>query len=147
MKNLIKGLLLTASVFFFPALTQAEIAVVVHPDHPLASMTPEQVGAVYLGRDSRFEPIDLPESARLRSWFLYTVTGRDALQIKIIWAKMIAKMSPMKVASNSVDAVRRVAANKRAIAYVDERAVDASVKVVMTIQNPELLDGGLRASD
>lgn len=140
MKNSVKRLWIAAAALIASAAAQAEIAVVVHPDNPLASMTAEQVAAIYLGHDAHLQPIDLPESASLHHWFYYKVTGRDATQIKIRRAQLVAQMAPPKVVSNSVEAIRRVAANKRAIAYVDQRTVDSSVKVVMTIQNPVLLD-------
>ena len=146
MKNSVKRLLIAAAALVSSAAVHAEIAVVVHPDNPLASMTAEQVAAIYLGNDARLQPIDLPESERFYHWFYYKVTGRDAVQIKIRRARQLAQAVPPRIATNSVEAVRRVAANKRAIAYVDQRTVDASVKVVMTIQNPPLLDQ-LRAHD
>ena len=146
MNNLVMRLLIAAAALVSSAVVHAEIAIVVHPDHPLASMTAEQVAAIYLGNDARFQPIDLPDSESLHHWFYFKVTGRDALQIRILRARQLAKSVPPKVATNSVEAVRRVAANKRAIAYVDQRSVDTSVKVVMTIQNPALLDT-LKAHD
>ena len=127
-----------------PFIAQAEIAVVVNPESPAVNFTAEQIKAIFLGKDQRFDPIDLPDDAGYRHWFYYKVTGRDATQIKILRAQHIAQMLP-KVAANSVDAMRRVAASKYAVAYVDKRAVDASVTVVMTIQNPTPLD--LRAQE
>lgn len=132
-------ILIASAALMWSALAHSEIAVVVHPENPAASMTAEQVAAIYLGKNSRLRPVDLPDSAALYHWFYYKVTGRDAVQISIARAKLIATPPP-KIAPDSTVAVRYVAANKRAIAYVDRRAVDASVKVVMTIQNPALLD-------
>jgi len=140
MNKLLKRLLIAAAVLASSASARADIAVVVHPDHPLASMTVEQLADIYLGNDSRFLPVDLPESQSLRHWFYYKVTGRDALQIRIRRARQFDRVLWPKVVRSSADAVRRVAGNKRAIAYVDESAVDASVKVVMTIQNSEALE-------
>ena len=117
----------------------AEIAVVVHPDHPARAMSAEEVAAIYLGRDERLRPIDLPEAGGLRNWFYSQVTGRDTVQVNIVRARLIAKMPPI-LAANSLDALRRVATNPRAIAYVDTRLVDSSVKVVMTIATPQVLD-------
>jgi ABC-type phosphate transport system substrate-binding protein len=146
MNNSLHRLLIAGAALLSSAVAHAEISIVVHPDHPLASMTTEQIAAIYLGKDQRFQPIDLPESERLHHWFYYKTTGRDAVQIRIHRARHLASAVPPRVATNSVDAIRRVAANKRAIAYVDSSAVDSSVKVIMKIQNPELLDS-LRAND
>jgi DNA-binding transcriptional LysR family regulator len=140
MNNSLKRLLIAIAALMTSVVAHAEIAVVVHPDHPLATLTQEQVAAIFLGKDQRFRPIDLPESQQLHHWFYYKMTGRDAVQVKIFRARNLATSVPPKVAASSVDAIRQVAANKKAIAYVDRRAVDSSVKVIMTIQNPALLD-------
>jgi len=112
----------------------ADIVVIVHPDSPLVRMTSEQIANVYLGRDARYTPIDLPESARHRHWFYYKVTGRDLPQIKMIRARLMAQSTPPRIAQDSNEAVRFVAAHKNAIAYVERSAVDASVKEVMTVE-------------
>jgi ABC-type phosphate transport system substrate-binding protein len=133
MKNSLRGAWLAITLFAASAAS-AEIVVVVHPDSPLATMTPAEVANVYLGRDPRYTPVDLPEAARQRHWFYYKVTGRDLAQIKTIWARLLAQTTPPKVARDSDDAVRFVAAHRNAIAYVERSAVDASVKEVMTVE-------------
>jgi DNA-binding transcriptional LysR family regulator len=139
MNNSIRQLLVAAAAFIACSSVRAEIAVIVHPDSPLSSMTAEEVAAVFLGRDERLRPIDLPEAGGLHNWFYYRLTGRDPVHAKVLWARHMDKMPPV-LASSSADAVRKVAASKRAIAYVDTRLVDASVKVVMTIPTPPVLD-------
>jgi ABC-type phosphate transport system substrate-binding protein len=133
MKNALHTAWLSITLLFASAAS-ADIVLVVHPDSPLASMTPDQAASIYLGRDPRYSPVDLPESARHRHWFYYKVTGRDLAQVKTIWARLLAQRPPPKVARDSDDAVRFVAAHKNAIAYVERSAVDASVKEVMTVQ-------------
>ena len=117
----------------------ADIAVIVHPDNPVDAMNSEEVAAVYLGRNDSMRPIDLPEAGGLRNWFYSQVTGRDTVQVNIVRARLIAKMPPV-LAANSLDALRRVSTNPRAIAYVDTRLVDSSVKVVLTVATPPVLD-------
>jgi ABC-type phosphate transport system substrate-binding protein len=143
MKHSLRGAWLAITLVLGSAAS-AEIVVVVHPDSPLASMTAEQVADVYLGRDTRYTPIDLPESARHRHWFYYKVTGRDLAQIKTIWARLMALSPPPKMVVDSDEAVRFVAAHKNAIAYVERTAVDASVKEVMTVQEVAALQSPVR---
>jgi hypothetical protein len=145
MKQLTRRLVIAAAASIAATVAHADIAVVVHPDSPLASMTTEELAAIYLGRDASFRPIDLPESGGLRNWFYYQVTGRDALYV--MRDRTFGKQMAPTTARNSIDAVRRVAASKRVIAYVDTRAVDTSVKVVMTIKTPELLEKVRSAAD
>lgn len=139
MNNFVRQLVVAAAAYCACSLSHAEIAVIVHPDNPVATMTAEEVTAIYLARDERFRPIDLPEAGGLHNWFYYQLTGRDPVHVKVLWARHLNKMPPIQ-ASSSAEAVRRVAANKQAIAYVDTRTIDSSVKVVMTMQTPAVLD-------
>jgi ABC-type phosphate transport system substrate-binding protein len=139
MNNFVRQLSVAAAAFFACASIHAEIAVIVHPENPIASMTAEEVAAIYLARDERLRPVDLPEAGGLHNWFYHQLTGRDPVHVKVLWARYLNKMPPIQ-ASSSAEAARRVAANKNAIAYVDARAVDSSVKVVMTMQTPAVLD-------
>ena len=117
------------------ATARAEVVVIVNARHPAAAMSPEQIANVYLGKDSSFAPLDLPESATLRQEFYKKVAGKDAAQLKAMWARLIftGKAQPPKQVGNSAEAVKQVAGNDRAIAYVDRSAVDASVKAVLRI--------------
>jgi hypothetical protein len=113
---------------------RAELVVIVNPKSPAASMTAEEVANIYLGKDPRFVPVDLPESA-VRADFYKKVTGKDPAQVKSLWARLVftGQMLPPKEVSNSGDALKFVAGNDRGIAYVDKSAVDSSVKAVLTV--------------
>jgi ABC-type phosphate transport system substrate-binding protein len=113
----------------------AEIVVIVNAKHPAAAMTAEQIANVYLGKDPSFAPVDLPESAALRNEFYRKVAGKDSAQVKTMWARLIftGKAQPPKQVGSAADAVKQVAGNDKAIAYVDRSVVDASVKAVLTI--------------
>jgi uncharacterized cupredoxin-like copper-binding protein len=126
---------MAASVVLACACAQAEVVVIVNPKHPAASMTAEQVANVYLGKDASFSPADLPESAAQRNEFYTKVAGKDSAQVKAIWARLVftGKTQPPKEIGSSADAVKFVAGNDKAIAYVDKGAVDGSVKAVLTV--------------
>ena len=128
-------LAMAASVVLACASAQAEVVVIVNPKHPAASMTAEQVANVYLGKDASFSPADLPESASQRNEFYTKVAGKDSAQVKAIWARLVftGKTQPPKEIGSSADAVKFVAGNDKAIAYVDKGAVDGSVKAVLTV--------------
>jgi hypothetical protein len=117
------------------SLANAEIVVVVNPKSPLANMTAEQVANVYLGKDGSFSPADLPESAGARDEFYKKVAGKDSAQVKAIWARLVftGKTQPPKELSSSADAIKYVAGNDKAIAYVEKGALDGSVKAVLTV--------------
>ena len=126
---------LAASALSIVGLANAEVVVVVNPGSAAASMTAEQVANVYLGKDTSFAPVDLPESSALRGEFYQKVAGKDAAQVKAIWARLIftGKVQPPKEVGSSADAVKAVAGNPKGIAYVEKSAVDSSVKAVLTV--------------
>jgi hypothetical protein len=108
------------SVIVAPALAvsvaQAEV-VVVAKKSPVASMAPAQVADGYLGKDTRFAPLDLLESADERSAFYSKGAGKDATQVKAIWARLVftGKSQPPKAVRSSAEAVKQVAGTKRAL--------------------------------
>jgi ABC-type phosphate transport system substrate-binding protein len=113
----------------------AELVVIVNPKSPAASMSADEVANVYLGKDPRFTPVDLPESAQTRSEFYRKLTGKDGAQVKALWARLVftGKMQPPKEVSSPGDALKFVAGNDKGIAYIERSAVDSSVKAVLTV--------------
>ena len=128
--------LLAMSALAAVSTANAELVVVVNSKSAAASMTPAQVTDVYLGKDSSFTPVDLPESAVQRAYFYDKVMGKTTAQVKTIWTRLVftGKSVPPKEVSSSSEAVKQVAGNEKGIAYVDTSAVDASVKVVLKVQ-------------
>ena len=124
-----------ASMLMFATAAQAELVVIVNPKHAAASMTAEQVANVYLGKDTSLNPLDLKEPAAARNQFYEKVAGKDAAQVKAIWARLVftGKQQPPKELDSAADIVKQVAANDKAIGYVDKSAVDGSVKTVLTV--------------
>ena len=125
----VAALALAASI---PAF--AEVVVVVNPKAAEASMTKDQVAQFFLGKSSTMTPIDQPEDAPLRAEFYKKVTDKDASQAKALWSKLVftGKATMPKEVANSAAVKAAVAANPKAIGYMEKSAVDASVKVVLT---------------
>jgi ABC-type phosphate transport system substrate-binding protein len=123
-----------ASLTAVPAL--AQVVVVVNPKAAESSMTKEQVAQFFLGKSTAMTPIDQPDGAPLRVDFYKKVADKDAAQAKALWSKLVftgKATMPKEVADNA--AVKAaVAANPKAIGYIDKSAVDATVKVVHTAQ-------------
>jgi ABC-type phosphate transport system substrate-binding protein len=126
--------LVMASLLATISVANAEVVVVVNAKNPASSLTAAQVADIYLGKDSSYAPVDLPDSAQ-RNEFYTKVAGKDNAQVKAIWARLVftGKSQPPKEVGNSADAVKHVAGNDKGIAYVDKSAVDGSVKVVLTV--------------
>lgn len=121
------------------AAASAQIAVVVNPKSPLASMTAEQVSGIFLGKSNTLPsgstalPADLPDSAATHEIFYMKVTGKSSAQVKAAWSRLVfsGKATPPKELASSADVKKFVASNPDAIGYIEKSAVDASVKVVL----------------
>ena len=129
MSPALSAMLLAASV---PAL--AEVVVVVNPKAAESSMTKDQVAQFFLGKSSAMTPVDQSESAPVRAEFYKKVTDKDASQAKALWSKLVftGKATMPKEVGDSAAVKAAVAANPKAIGYMDKASVDASVNVVYT---------------
>jgi ABC-type phosphate transport system substrate-binding protein len=112
----------------------AEVVVIVNPKAAEASMTKDQVAQFFLGKSSAMTPVDQPESAAIRAEFYKKVTDKDVSQAKALWSKLVftGKATMPKEAGDSAAVKKAVAADPKAIGYIEKSAVDASVKVVYT---------------
>ncbi|MFN3788488.1 hypothetical protein [Massilia sp.] len=119
-----------------PTAAMAEVVVVVNPKAAEASMTKEQIAQFFLGKSTAMTPIDQADANPVRAEFYKKVTDKDAAQAKALWSKLVftgKATMPKEVADNA--AVKAaVAANPKAIGYIDKSAVDGSVKVVYSAQ-------------
>lgn len=119
----------------------AEIVVIVNPKNPAASLSAEQVAAMYLGNTNAFPEgggvalADQPEGASIRSEFYQKAAGRSIAQVKATWARITftGKATPPKELKSDADVKAFVASDPKAIGYVDSSAVDASVKAVLKL--------------
>ncbi|MBI2733515.1 MAG: hypothetical protein HYX44_09525 [Aquabacterium sp.] len=120
----------------------AQVAVIVNPKSPMASMTQEQAAAIFLGKTQTLPsgqtavPADLPESDKAREIFYSKAAGKSPAQVKATWARLTfsGKATPPKEVPTAADVKKHVAANPDAIGYIEKSAVDSSVKVVLTVE-------------
>ena len=133
-------ILLGASLTLAGAAASGQVAVVVNPKSPLASMTAEQVSGIFLGKSNTLPsgatalPTDLPDSVAAREIFYTKVTGKSTAQVKAAWSRLVfsGKATPPKELGSSADVKKFVASNPDAIGYIEKSAVDSSVKVVFS---------------
>jgi ABC-type phosphate transport system substrate-binding protein len=111
----------------------AEVVVIVNPANSEA-VSKDQIANVYLGKSTAFMPVDQPDGSAIRGEFYKKVADKDASQAKALWSKLVftGKATPPKEVGSSADVKKAVAANPKAIGYIEKSAVDASVKVVLT---------------
>jgi len=125
----------------FAMNASADIVVIVNPKNPAASLSAEQVAALYLGNTTTFPGggavslADQPEAAGIRGKFYEKATGRSAAQVRATWARITftGKGTPPKELKSDADVKAFVAADPKAIGYVDSSAVDSSVKAVLKL--------------
>ncbi|MDT9001198.1 hypothetical protein RQP53_18110 [Paucibacter sp. APW11] len=139
-KSLIRTVCLLLT-FWGAGLAQAQVAVIVNPKSATASMTADQVASIFLGKSNSLpsgaaaQAVDLPESSAVRDQFYSKVTGKQAAQVKAAWSRLVfsGKATPPKELASAAEAKKFVAANPDAIAYIEKSAVDATVKVVLSV--------------
>ena len=142
MRKLIRtSLWTTLALSLFAAPVNAEVVVIVNPKNPAASLTAEQVAALYLGAATTFPGggpvalVDQPEAASIRGTFYQKAIGRSGAQVRATWARITftGKGTPPKELKSDADVKAFVAADPKAIGYVDSSAVDSSVKAVLKL--------------
>ena len=118
------------------APAMAEVVVVVNAKAAESSMTKEQVAQFFLGKSTAMTPIDQADSAPIRAEFYKKVADKDAAQAKALWSKLVftGKATMPKEVGDNAGVKAALAANPKAIGYIDKSAVDATVKVVYTAQ-------------
>lgn len=111
----------------------AGIAVIGHPS--AAPMSKDQIADAYLGKSQGATLLDQPESAAIRAEFYTKATGRDLAQVKATWSRLTfsGKGQPPKELPDAAGVKKAVAADPKAIGYIDKTAVDASVKVLLSL--------------
>ena len=110
-----------------------ELAVIVN----LAAtpLSKEQIADLYLGRSDDFTPIDQVVGSAIYVEFYKKVTGRDSAQIRAIWSRILFTdrgVAPKQL-PNSAAVKKAVAANPKAVGYIEKSAVDASIKVALAV--------------
>lgn len=125
---------LVSSVWMAPAF--AELVIIVNPANPATRMFPSQAAQFFLGGSVLFTPIEQAADSPIRAEFYKKVLEKEPAQVEAIWSKMAftGKGKPPPEMKNSAEVKKAVAANPKAIGYIEKSAVDDTVKVVTTVQ-------------
>jgi hypothetical protein len=110
-----------------------EIVVIVNTAS--ATISKEQLVDFYLGRSSERTPIDQAAGSGIYVEFYRRATGRDTAQIKEIWSRILftGRGLPPRQLVDSEAVKKAVAADPKAIGYIDKSALDATVKVALPL--------------
>jgi len=135
--KLITYLWLTLS---FSTVSQAEVAIIVHPSNA-DSLTEQGVVNLFLGKKRAFPsgatavPLNLDPTHPTSVYFNDSLLKKNANQLKAYWARMMfsGTGSPPKVVTDSSEMIKRVAENPNLIGYVNASEVGDSVRVIMNL--------------
>jgi hypothetical protein len=98
-------------------------------------LTKDQVADVFLGRSTQLKPVDLLESSVDREDFYKKATGRDMAQVRAVWARLIftGRGKLPKELPDAAAVKKAVAADPNLVGYIQKSDIDASVKVVFSL--------------
>ena len=133
MRSLFSRSVAAAALAVAAASAHADIVVIVNP--AAGALTAEQVSDIFLGRNAAFTPLDQAEGSALRNDFYKKATGRDPAQVKAVWSRLAfsGKGQPPKEFADAAAVKKAVAADPKAVGYIDKSALDGSVKAALTI--------------
>lgn len=117
------------------AASQADVAVIVHPDAP---STPSRaaVTSIFLGLDRSLTPTDLQDWPAAREQFYRELARKNEGQLKSYWAARIftGKGRPPRTVKDQAAMLDYVASDPQAIGYVDSDALDDRVQVLFILR-------------
>lgn len=118
------------------APASAELVIIVNPANPATRIFPSQAAQFFLGASVQFTPVEQPADSPIRAEFYKKVLEKEPAQVEAIWSKIAftAKGKPPQEMKSSAEVKKAVAANPKAIGYIERAAVDDTVKVVATVQ-------------
>lgn len=131
-----------AVLLLLPFSLLAGVLVVAGAHSPLTTLSKSQLGEIFLGKLTalpdglRVVPVDQPESSPLRDEFYSEVANKSAAQARAYWAKLhfTGRGVPPREATGSSDIKKILNSTPGAISYIDQSALDSSVKVIFVVQ-------------
>ena len=128
---------LALALSFVSTIALADIAIIVHPSNN-NTISEDDINRIFLGKNKSFESgdsikaVNLKSGDDIRTEFEKKALGKSSKQVKAYWSKLIfsGKAKPLVESGSDEEALKFVADNPEAIAYIDANKVNDSVKVV-----------------
>jgi hypothetical protein len=116
-----------------------DFKIIVHPENPVASVSVGLLRAVYLKHDgswpddSAIHPIDLSNRFPVRAVFCERVLGKSVENLRRYWNQRIfsGKGTPPPQMDSAEEAIRKVLADRAAVAYLPSTADPGDAKVIV----------------
>lgn len=127
------GLMLTAAV---AQQARADVVVIVSADSKAGPLTVKQIARIFAGRSNIMTPVDIVSPSHARHEFYSKVVGADDSRLKAKWSQLVftGKAAAPKELPSGADVVKAVAADPKAIGYVDSSFVNMTVKVIYAVK-------------
>jgi hypothetical protein len=124
---------LLAANLMLAAVAQADVVVIGNLTAP--TMSKDEVTQFFLGKSQAMKPLDRLNSEPIKAQFYQKLSGQDLSQVKATWSRLVftGKASPPKELPDAAAVKRAVAADPKAIGYIDKSEVDSTVKVLLTL--------------
>ena len=140
MQKILKTMVV-AGLLFAGTVSFSQVAVVVGAKSAASALTADQAAALFLGESDQLPGVgvalllDQPESSAVPDAFYTKVTSKTAAQVKAAWSRLVfsGKATPPKEVGSSAEVKKLVASNQNAVGYIEKSAVDASVKVLLSV--------------
>jgi len=137
MKHLSFKVLATLTLISVFGFAQAGSVVVVGASSPIGASGEDDVVKAFLGKKKDLGgvsvvPVDQTEGTGARNDFYANVVKKSEAQLKSYWSRLIftGKGQAPQVVGGDAEVKNMVSSNPNLIGYIDEGAVDGTVKVV-----------------
>lgn len=134
-------LLVLAGLLFGMSPAYSALAIIVHPSNSMSDVSAGDVARIFLGKDRFFpndekiDSVDQPVGSPMRNKFYSSIVKKSESKVQQYWAKLkfSGKGRPPKSMGNDAAVKAFVAKNPNAIGYIDKKAMDRSVKVLLIV--------------
>jgi len=142
MKHFIRLLACMSFSVILTVPVSADVAIIVHPNNPIESLTHKEVQRLFLGRilmfpnsKTKIYSIDQNEESPIFKRFYEKVVNMNATKLKKYRAFYLfsGKGRLPLVVDKKEDVIRHVSTTENSISYVDSKYVTSGVKVVFTM--------------
>lgn len=138
--RIISILLLLMLPWSGPALA-GEAVLVVHRDNPISSLELTEVRSIFLGKkvfwdDGNAIEVLLQESGETHQNFSQNILGKSPRQLSMYWKRVLfsGEGLPPREVTGDEEMLETIAANTKAIGYIDNSVNDNRVKSVSIIR-------------
>ena len=137
MKNLTFKMLTALTLVSCFAIAQAGTVVVAGKSSPIAAASEDDVVKAFLGKKKDLGgvsviPVDQGEGNPARNDFYTATVKKSEAQLKSYWSRLIftGKGQAPQVVGGDAEVKNMVSSNPNILGYIDESAVDGTVKVI-----------------